>query len=189
MVDAALGGVLLAEDQISARVAELGTEISEAYSGKDLLVVGILRGSFIFIADLVRRLSVPHSLDFVGYSSYGDGTESSGRVIPTKTLQEDAMNRHVLIVEDIIDTGYTLSRSGLVNQLEDTGALSVRICTLLDKPSRRRVPIIPDWIGYSIPDEFVVGYGLDYNGFFRNLPFISLIEPGNCVEGSKKLEK
>jgi hypoxanthine phosphoribosyltransferase len=177
-----LGEILLTEDMIGARVAELGALISTEYQEKDLLIVGVLRGSFMFVADLVRKISIPLALDFVGYSSYGTSTESSQTITVTKALQEDVSNRHVLIVEDIIDTGYTLSGSGLIDLLKDRGAASVKICTLLDKPSRRRVQIVPDFTGFTIPDEFVVGYGLDYNGLFRNLPFISLLNLRDCVK-------
>ena len=174
-----IDSILLTEEQICSRVAELGSQISEDYKGKDLLVVGILKGSFIFLADLVRSIKIPLSVDFVTLASYGDATESSGVVTIVSDLREDVANRHVLIVEDIVDTGWTLSLSGITEHLMGKNAISVCVCTLLDKPSRRRVDIDVSYIGFQIPDKFVVGYGLDFKGLYRNLPYLG------CLTGCK----
>lgn len=168
--------ILLAEDEIAARVRELGEQISRDYEGKDLLLVGILKGAFVFLSDLVRNISIPVSVDFVALSSYGGGTSSSGIVKVTKDLDVSVEGRHVLIVEDIVDTGWTLKMSYLAENLRAGNAASVRVCTLLDKPSRRQVDIELDYVGFVIPNKFVVGYGLDCNGLCRNLPFIGILK-------------
>ncbi|MDI6827420.1 MAG: hypoxanthine phosphoribosyltransferase [Armatimonadota bacterium] len=168
--------ILLTEEQIAARVSELGRKISEDYLGKDLIVVGILKGAFVFLADLIRQITIPVSVDFVAISSYGSSTRSSGVVKILKDLDESVENKHVLIVEDIIDTGLTLKLSYLKDNLVRRKAASVKICTLLDKPDRRQVDIEPDYKGFSIPNKFVVGYGLDFGGLYRNLPFIGVLK-------------
>lgn len=168
--------VLLSEQEIASRVHELGVQISRDYQGKHLILVGILKGSFIFLADLIRSISIPVSIDFVGISSYGASTRSTGVVKITKDLDEGVEGRHILIVEDIVDTGWTLRLSYIEENLRARRAASVRVCTLLDKPSRREVDIHPDYVGFEIPNKFVVGYGLDYNGFYRNLPYVGVLK-------------
>jgi hypoxanthine phosphoribosyltransferase len=169
-----IGRVLLTREQIMDRLAELGKEISEDYEGEEILLVGILKGSVVFLADLMRQIKVPLQIDFMAVSSYGKSTHSSGVVRILKDLDADIEGRHVLIVEDIVDTGLTLSY--LVENLLSRKPASLKICTFLDKPERRQTQIIPDYNGYEIPDEFVVGYGLDYNEKYRNLPYIGVVE-------------
>ena len=169
--------VLFSEEELKRRVAELGARINEDYAGKKLILIGVLRGSFIFVADLVRQLNLPCTVDFMAVSSYGTGTTSSGQVRIVKDLSEDIAGRDVLVVEDIMDTGHTLSY--LLQYLKDKGAASVRLCALLDKPSRRTVPVEIQYCGFTIPDYFVVGYGLDYAERYRNLPYIGVLKP--CV--------
>ncbi|MCL6560539.1 MAG: hypoxanthine phosphoribosyltransferase [Firmicutes bacterium] len=167
--------ILLTEEKIRARVREMGEEISRDYNGNEVLVVGILKGAMIFLADLVRNITVPTYFDFMAVTSYGTSTKSSGVVRILKDLDHCIEGRHVLIVEDIIDTGLTLNY--LVDNLRSRGPASLRICTLLDKPSRREVQVDIHYNGFSIPDEFVVGYGLDYNECYRNLPYIMALSP------------
>lgn len=166
--------VLITQDQIQDRLKELGKAISGDYEGEEILVVGILKGSVVFLADLIRRISIPVQIDFMAVSSYGKSTHSSGVVRILKDLDTYIEGRHVLIVEDIIDTGLTLSY--LVENLLSRKPASLKICTFLDKPERRKTLITPDYNGYQIPDEFVVGYGLDYNEKYRNLPYIGVVE-------------
>lgn len=168
--------VLISQMEIATRVGELGREISEDYRGKELVLVGILKGSFILLADLVRSISIPVTVDFVAISSYGDATRSSGVVRIIKDLDEPVEGRHVLIVEDIVDTGLTLKLSYLTESLQAKKAASVRVCTLLDKPDRREAQVHLDYVGFVIPDRFVVGYGLDRGGLYRNLPFVGVLE-------------
>lgn len=165
--------ILLTSEQISSRVHELGEQISSDYLGKDLVLVGILKGSFIFLADLIRCISIPVSVDFVGISSYGNLTRSTGVVRITKDLDESVEGRNLLVVEDIVDSGRTLSY--LLKNLRAKKASSVRVCTLLDKPERREVGVQLHYVGFVIPNEFVVGYGLDYGGLYRNLPHIGIL--------------
>jgi len=167
--------ILLTEQEIRARVAELGAEVSRDYAGRELLVVGILKGAMIFLADLVRSITVPTSFDFMAVSSYGSSARSSGAVRILKDLDHGIDGRHVLIVEDIVDTGLTLNY--MVDNLKSRGPASLRICALLDKPSRREAPVEIHYNGFSIPDEFVVGYGLDYNEHYRNFPYIMVLSP------------
>ena len=155
-----LSSILINEAQIQSRVRELGEVISRDYCGKHPIVIGILKGSLIFMADLIRRLTIPLSIDYVAVSSYGRSTDSSGVVKIVKDLDEPIEGRHVLVVEDIVDTGLTLRY--LLDNLQSRGPSSISVCVLLDKPSRRKVDIVPDYCGFEIPDEFVVGYGLDY---------------------------
>ncbi|SLM62038.1 Hypoxanthine-guanine phosphoribosyltransferase [Dickeya aquatica] len=167
--------VMIPETEIKARVAELGRQISEHYrsSGSDMVLVGLLRGSFVFMADLCRSIDLSHEVDFMTASSYGSSMNSSRDVKILKDLDEDIRGKDVLIVEDIIDSGNTLSKVREILQLR--GPKSLAICTLLDKPSRREVPVPVEWVGFSIPDEFVVGYGIDYAQHYRHLPFIGKV--------------
>jgi hypoxanthine phosphoribosyltransferase len=169
--------VLLTEGQIAGRVAELGAQISRDYAGKDLMLVCILKGANIFLADLVRQITIPLSYDFVAVSSYGADTKSSGVVRILKDLDESVESKHVLVVEDIVDTGLTLRLSYLLENLRARRAASVKICTLLDKPSRRRVEVPVDYVGFNVEDRFVVGYGLDHAGMYRNLRYIGVLKP------------
>lgn len=175
--------VLLAESEVHAGVDEIAAKINRDYAGKELLVIGILRGAFIFMADLVRKLEIPVSVDFVAVSSYGHATESSGVVRILKDLDESIARRHVLLVEDIIDTGLTLKY--LYDYLQARGPASLRVCALLDKPERRQVDFSPDYTGFTIPDYFVVGYGLDCNQQYRNLPGVYLFHPDGMGEGGE----
>jgi hypoxanthine phosphoribosyltransferase len=168
--------VLIPEEEIRARVCELGKDISRDYDGEALLVVGILKGSAIFLADLVRCIDLVADFDFVAISSYGADSVSSGVVRILKDLDGSVEGKHVLIVEDIVDTGWTLRMSYLSENLIARGAASVAICALLDKPSRRRVDVKIDYRGFEISDLFVVGYGLDYRGRYRNLPYIGVLK-------------
>jgi len=168
-----LVGVLLNEEQIHTRVRELGEQISRDYAGKEVLIVGILKGAFVFCADLLRALSVPVQVDFMAVSSYGASTESSGVLRILKDLDASVTGRHVLLVEDIVDTGLTLRY--LREYLERQGPASLRICTLLDKPARRQTPVTVEYVGFQIPDEFIVGYGIDYAENYRSLPYIGVI--------------
>ncbi len=168
--------VLVSEEELKAKVAELGAEISRDYAGKNLVLVSILKGSVVFMADLMRAVSIPCSIDFMVVSSYGgSNTTSSGLVKIIKDLDGDLSGKDVLIVEDILDTGITLSN--LVPMLKMRNPSSVKICTILDKPSRRKADIQPDYEGFRVPDEFVVGYGLDYDEKYRNLPYVGVLKP------------
>jgi len=166
--------ILIDKDTIQQRIDELAEQISHDYEGKDLLMVGILTGAAPFYIDLIMRLDLPLQMNFMKVSSYGNRTDSSGNIRILYDLEADVTGKQVLIVEDIIDSGRTLSR--LTELLRHRNAHSVRTCTLLDKPSRREVPFIPDFCGTAIPDEFVVGYGLDYNEKYRNLPFVGVLK-------------
>lgn len=167
--------VLLSETEIKSRAAELGARISEEYAGKFPLFVGILKGSFVFMADLMRSVTIQCSVDFMAVSSYGNKSVTTGAVKINKDLSEDIENRHVIIVEDILDSGITLSY--LVNYMAGRRPASVAIATLLDKPSRRCRDIKADYVGFEVPDAFVVGYGLDYGEKYRNLPYIGVLKP------------
>lgn len=167
--------VLLSEEQLRQRVRELGEEISKEYAGKEILMIGVLRGAVMFMADLARAITVPVMIDFMAVSSYGTSTSSSGIVRILKDLDEEVAGKHVLIVEDIIDSGLTLSY--LVDNIKSRQPASVRICTLLNKPERRKVDLEVNYNGFVVPDEFVVGYGLDYAEKYRNLPFIGILKP------------
>ena len=166
--------VLVSEEELKAKVAELGAQISRDYEGKNLVLVSILKGSVM--ADLMRAVSIPCSIDFMVVSSYGgSNTVTSGLVKIIKDLDGDLSGKDVLIVEDILDTGVTLSN--LVPMLKMRNPNSVKICTILDKPSRRKADIQPDYEGFQVPDEFVVGYGLDYDEKYRNLPYVGVLKP------------
>lgn len=166
--------VLLTERQIRRRVRELAEELTRHYAGKDLLVVPLLTGTLMFLADLLRHLTLPLRLDFLGVSSYGTGTVP-GRLVLTKELRLEARGRHVLLVDDILDTGRTLAE--VQARMAALGPQSLRTCVLLDKPARRREPVQADYVGFVIPDLFVVGYGLDFAERYRNLPFIGVLHP------------
>lgn len=168
--------ILISEDQIKKRLKELGEKINADYKGKDnFLLVGVLKGAVIFMSDLIRQIELPLQVDFMAVSSYGASTESSGVVRILKDLEENVEGKNLLIVEDIIDSGLTLSY--MYSILKSRKPASIKICTLLDKPSRRRVDIKVDYLGFEIPDYFVVGYGLDYNEKYRNLPYICVLKP------------
>jgi len=166
--------VLITGEQIEEKVCALGERITRDYSGERLLLVGVLRGAVVVMGDLMRCIDLPCEIDFMDISSYGSGTSSSGVVRILKDLEEDITGRHVLIVEDIIDTGLTLSY--LRRSLLARGPMSLEICALLTKPSRRRVGLDVMYLGFEVPDEFVVGYGLDYAGAYRNLPDICVLK-------------
>jgi hypoxanthine phosphoribosyltransferase len=167
--------VLLTEEQIARRVRELADRLSRDYAGKELVLVGVLNGAFVFLADLLRALTVPAEVEFVGASSYGDGTVSRGVCELTKDLDRPIEGKHAVVVEDIVDTGRTLA--AIVECLRTRGAASVEVCALLDKPSRRVVGLQPRYIGFEIPDKFVVGYGLDFAHHYRGLPGVAVLEP------------
>ncbi|OOF28855.1 hypoxanthine phosphoribosyltransferase [Salinivibrio sp. IB872] len=168
--------VMISEQDVQARVKALGAEINEHYKeSKDLVLVGLLRGSFVFMADLCRAIDLPHSVDFMTASSYGNSMESTRDVRILKDLDDDIKGKDILLVEDIIDTGNTLSKVCEILSLREPN--SVRICTLLDKPERREVDVKVDWLGFTIPDEFVVGVGIDYAQKYRHLPFIGKVVP------------
>ena len=167
--------LLITRDQIAKRVKEMGAEITRDFEGKDLTVVCILKGAVVFFVDLVREIDLPMTMDFMAISSYGSATKSSGVVRILKDLDKPINGRDVLIIEDIVDSGMTLSF--LKENLLSRGATSLHIATLLDKPERRRVPLHVDYFGFTIPDEFVVGYGLDYAEKYRNLPDIGVLRP------------
>lgn len=166
--------VFFTEEMIRNRVKELGAQLSEDYKGKKPLLIGVLKGSFIFLADLARHMDTICDIEFIAVSSYGAGTESSGKVKISKALDADIENRHLIIVEDILDTGLTLEY--LRKYLMSLKPASVKICAFLDKPSRRKVAISADYVGYECVDAFYVGYGLDYAGHYRNLPFIGSLK-------------
>jgi len=167
--------VLLTEDQIQARVAELGAQLNTDYAGLEPVLISVLKGSIVFLADLVRSMELPLSIDIMEVSSYGAATETSGQVRILKDLSNPIEGRHVIVVEDIIDTGLTLNY--LLRYLREKGPASLRICCLLDKPARRLTEIPIDYVGFTIPDRFVVGYGLDYGERYRNLPYVGVLRP------------
>lgn len=167
--------VLFSEQQLADKVAELGARISADYAGKDPLIVSVLKGSYVFMADLTRRISIPCNVDFMAVSSYGAGTKTTGEVQIIKDIGSKIDGRHLIIVEDILDSGVTLSF--LMKVLKARGAASIRLCTLLSKPERRKVDVPVDYLGFEIPDAFVVGYGLDYAEKYRNLPYIGILKP------------
>ena len=170
-----IANVLFTEEQIQAPLSEIAAQIDRDYAGKQPLLVSVLRGSFVFMADLVRRITLPCTVDFMAVSSYGSGTTSSGQVKIVKDLSEQIEGKDVIVVEDILDSGNTLSY--LLKLLEARHPASIRLCTLLDKPERRTKPVAVQYSGFTIPDEFVVGYGLDYDEKYRNLPYIGILKP------------
>lgn len=167
--------VLLSEEEIKNKVQELGRVITEEYRGKNLLLVTVLKGAVVFLADLMRAIDTPAEIDFMVVSSYGSGVKSSGVVKIVKDLDVPLKDRHILIVEDILDSGLTLSY--IKGILQDRGPASIRIVTLLDKPARRKADIKADYVGFEVPDDFVIGYGLDYDEKYRNLPYIGVLKP------------
>jgi len=175
VIDPDVEEVLLSGEQVQARVAELGAQLAADYAGRDPVLVSVLKGSIIFLADLVRAMPIPLSIDLMEVSSYGASTESSGQVRILKDLSTSIAGRDVIVVEDIIDTGLTLNY--LLRYLEDRGPASIRVCCLLDKPARRLASIEIDYRGFTIPDRFVIGYGLDYDERYRNLPYIGVLRP------------
>lgn len=166
--------VLLSEEEVDARIREIGEQISKDYEGKEIHLVCVLKGGTFFMCELAKRITVPVSLDFMAVSSYGSGTESSGVIKIVKDLDEPLMGKDVIVIEDIIDSGRTLSH--LLKMLQERKPASLRLCTLLDKPERRVVDVDIDYTGFQIPDEFIVGYGLDYAQKYRNLPYIGIVE-------------
>lgn len=166
--------ILISEEELKAKVAEMGQKISRDFEGKDPIFVGVLKGCFIFMADLMRNVDINCSMDFMAVSSYS-GTTSTGAVKINKDLSEDIEGRHVIIVEDILDSGVTLNY--LKNYLVGRNPASISIATLMDKPARRKAPVYADYFCFEVPDAFVVGYGLDYNERYRNLPYIGVLKP------------
>ena len=173
--EADVESILLSPEQIAARVAEMGAQISADYAGKDPVFVSVLVGAAIFSADLLRQITIPCSLDFMAISSYGKESRSSGVVRVMKDLDESIESRHVIILEDIIDTGLTLNY--LLENIRNRNAASVRVAALLDKPSRRLTDVKVDYIGFEVPDEFVIGYGLDFAQRYRNFPYVGVLRP------------
>lgn len=166
--------VMLSEEEVNKRIKELGEQISKDYEGKEVHMICVLKGSTFFTCELAKRITVPVSLDFMSVSSYGSGTQSSGVIKVKKDLDEPLMGKDVLVIEDIVDSGRTLSY--LLKMLGEREPASLKLCTLLDKPDRRVTDVYVDYTGFQIPDEFVVGYGLDYAQKYRNLPFIGVVE-------------
>ena len=166
--------ILIGGEELAERIRQLGQQITEDYEGKDLIVVGILKGASLFMSDLIRKIEGKISIDFMVVSSYGNASETSGVVRIIKDLDMDITDKHILLVEDIIDTGLTLAY--LKEYLCNRKAASVRICTLLDKPCRRSKPVDVEYIGFEVPDEFIIGYGIDYAEKYRNLPYIASLK-------------
>jgi hypoxanthine phosphoribosyltransferase len=181
-LDGAVGEILIDEDVLAARIAELGREISEDYAGRDLLLLGVLKGAVFFMSDLMRHLTVPCEIDFMAISSYGASTDSSGVVRILKDLDINIEGRHVLVVEDIIDSGLTLSY--LVRNLESREPASLEICALLTKPARREIDVPVRYTGFEIPNKFVIGYGLDFAERYRNLPYVGVLHEDLIPEGA-----
>ena len=175
MLEKDIQEVLFSEEQLKARVNEIAREIERDYAGREIMLISVLRGSFIFMADLCRAIDLDCTLDFMSVSSYGKGTSSSGQVQITKDLSEDISGRDIIVVEDILDSGNTLAF--LKDYMLAKGAKSITIVTLLDKPARREKAITADLSGFVVPDEFVVGYGLDYCQQYRNMPYIGVLKP------------
>ncbi len=167
--------VLVSEEELKAKCAEMGAQITKDYEGKNLVLVTVLKGAVVYMTDLMRNIDLPCTIDFMVVSSYGSGTKTSGVVKIVKDLDQDLSGKDILIVEDILDSGMTLSY--LKELLLSRNPSSIRIATLLDKPSRRMVDLKADYIGYEVPDEFVVGYGLDYDEKYRNLPYVGVLKP------------
>jgi hypoxanthine phosphoribosyltransferase len=177
-----VGEILIESDALRGRIAELGEEISEAYAGRDLLLIGVLKGAVFFMADLMRHLTVPCEVDFMAISSYGAATDSSGVVRILKDLDINIEGRNVLVVEDIIDSGLTLSY--LIRNLESREPASLEVCALLTKPERRENDVDVRWIGFEIPNRFVIGYGLDFAERYRNLPYVGVLSEALIPEGT-----
>lgn len=171
----AIERILLSEDQIKARIAELGRELTADYAGKNPIFIGVLKGVVMFFADMVRAIPLDCQIDFMAVSSYGGGTQSSGKIQIQKDISVDLAGRHVVILEDILDSGLTLSHTAAY--LKTKGPASLKICTLLDKPDRRKAEVQADYVGFTIPNLFVVGYGLDFDENYRNLPYVGVLKP------------
>ncbi len=167
--------ILITEERLQNRVCELAQQISRDYDGLNPMLICVLKGGYVFLADLTRAMGLRHSIDFMAISSYGNATESSGVVRILKDLDSDISGRHILVVEDIVDTGQTLAY--LLENLRSRQPASIRVCTLLSKAARRQVDLHLDYVGFEIPDEFVIGYGLDYAEGYRNLPFVAVLKP------------
>ena len=175
MLEQDIERVFFSEEDLKKRVAEIAAEINRDYAGKEPMLISVLRGSFVFMADLIRKIEVPCTVDFMAVSSYCRGTTSSGQVQITKDLSDDIEGKDIIVVEDILDSGNTLSY--LLQLLQARKPASMKLCTLLDKPDRRVKEVHVDYTGFTIPDEFVVGYGLDYAEKYRNLPYIGILKP------------
>jgi hypoxanthine phosphoribosyltransferase len=180
-LERAVGEILIDEETLAARVAELGAEVSADYQGRDLLLIGVLKGAVFFMADLMRHLTVPCEVDFMAISSYGDSTDSSGIVRILKDLDINIEGRHVLVVEDIIDSGLTLSY--LMRNLESREPATLEVCALLTKPARREIDVPVRYVGFEIPNKFVVGYGLDFAERYRNLPYVAVLSQDLIPQG------
>jgi hypoxanthine phosphoribosyltransferase len=180
-LERAVGEVLIEEERLQTRIRELGRELSSDYEGRELLLVGVLKGAVFFMADLMRSISVPCEIDFMAISSYGASTDSSGVVRILKDLDINIENRHVLVVEDIIDSGLTLSY--LLRNLESREPATLEICALLTKPSRREIDVPVKYVGFEIPNKFVIGYGLDFAERYRNLPYVGVLHADLMPEG------
>jgi hypoxanthine phosphoribosyltransferase len=180
-LERAVGEILIDEDALGARVAELGAEVSADYQGRDLLLIGVLKGAVFFMADLMRQITVPCEVDFMAISSYGDSTDSSGIVRILKDLDINIEGRDVLVVEDNIDSGLTLSY--LIRNLESREPASLEVCALMTKPARREIDVPVRYIGFEIPNRFVVGYGLDFGERYRNLPYVAVLSDEFIPEG------
>lgn len=174
MIDNKKEKILFSREEIDIRVKEMGKELSKQYKDRDLVIVSLLRGSFIFTADLARELSIPVEIEFMTTASYGNEEISSGVVKILQDVRGSLKGKDVLIVDDIIDTGHTLKK--VIEHLEEKEPDSIKVCVMLDKPSRRQVELVPDYVGYEIPDVFIVGYGLNYGDYFRNIPYIFTFE-------------
>ena len=175
MLEKDIQEILFSEEQLASRVNEIARQITQDYQGKEIVLISVLRGSFVFMADLCRRIDLPCTVDFMAVSSYGSGTSSTGQVQITKDLSSDIAGKHIIVVEDILDSGNTLSY--LLKLLAQRKPASIRLCTLLDKPERRTKPVEVHYSGFTIPDAGVVGYGLDYAEHYRNLPYIGILKP------------
>jgi hypoxanthine phosphoribosyltransferase len=180
-LERAVAEVLIDRQRLQARIDELGDEVSSDYAGRDLLLIGVLKGAVFFMADLMRRLTVPCEIDFMAISSYGAATDSSGVVRILKDLDINIEDRHVLVVEDIIDSGLTLSY--LMRNLEARNPASLEICALMTKPERREIDVDVRYVGFEIPNRFVIGYGLDFAERYRNLPYVGVLHPDLIPEG------
>ena len=181
-LESAVGEVLIETDALRGRIAELGAEISVDYAGRDLLLIGVLKGAVFFMADLMRKLTIPCEVDFMAISSYGASTDSSGVVRILKDLDINIEGRHVLVVEDIIDSGLTLSY--LMRNLESREPATLEVCALLTKPDRREIEVPVRYVGFEIPNRFVIGYGLDFGERYRNLPYVGVLDPALVPEGA-----
>jgi hypoxanthine phosphoribosyltransferase len=180
-LEKAVGEVLIDEDALQARIRELGADVSSDYAGKELLLVGVLKGAVFFMADLMRSITVPCEIDFMAISSYGASTDSSGVVRILKDLDINIEDRHVLVVEDIIDSGLTLSY--LMRNLESREPSSLEVCALMTKPARREIEVDVRYVGFEIPNRFVIGYGLDFAERYRNLPYVGVLHDDLMPEG------